>query len=242
MSLEKIEEIKKVGETLKSVEEPLERIPADKEHFQALMDKGQEDLKTAASNESQHLGVSTDEAKKSSFMDEVSKANSQVQKLEEISPEALKKQTAEALAQMDQVKAQLSDPSSTIKPSYQTVLQNRLNHIEDQLKIAVSKMSSETGTPTAGIDPAQHKITAIDQGNAKNPIERFLGFVSHGQYQLENLEKMIDNLQGTGKSMTPANMLAIQIKVGYVQQEIELFTSLLNKALESTKTIMNVQV
>jgi len=45
-----------------------------------------------------------------------------------------------------------------------------------------------------------------------------------------------------GNQLSPATMLLIQIKVGYIQQEIELFTSMLNKALESTKTIMNVQV
>jgi hypothetical protein len=49
-------------------------------------------------------------------------------------------------------------------------------------------------------------------------------------------------MSDNGKQFTAADMLAMQIKVGYVQQEIEFFTSLLNKALESTKTIMNVQV
>jgi hypothetical protein len=44
------------------------------------------------------------------------------------------------------------------------------------------------------------------------------------------------------KEITPANMLRIQMKVSYMQQEIEFFTAVLNKALESTKTIMNVQV
>jgi hypothetical protein len=37
-------------------------------------------------------------------------------------------------------------------------------------------------------------------------------------------------------------MLRIQLKVGYITQEVEFFTAVLNKALESTKTIMNVQV
>jgi hypothetical protein len=37
-------------------------------------------------------------------------------------------------------------------------------------------------------------------------------------------------------------MLAMQVKVGFVQQEMEFFTGMLNKALESTKTLMNVQV
>jgi hypothetical protein len=42
--------------------------------------------------------------------------------------------------------------------------------------------------------------------------------------------------------ISPASMLAIQIKVGFISQELDFFTGILNKALESTKTIMNVQV
>jgi hypothetical protein len=45
-----------------------------------------------------------------------------------------------------------------------------------------------------------------------------------------------------GKEISPANMLRIQMKVGYIQQEVEFFTAVLNQALQATKTVFNVQV
>jgi hypothetical protein len=73
-------------------------------------------------------------------------------------------------------------------------------------------------------------------------MERFLGLLTHSQAQLGNLAGDIKGITTMDKELSPATMLLLQVKVGYIQQEIELFTSMLNKALESTKTIMNVQV
>lgn len=170
----------------------------------------------------------------SSLMEEVKKLNTQVSKVARLSPEELKNQAKSVIAQIDSVKTQLGNvQSGDIKTSYQTLLRNRLTHIDDNLKIALSKAGVEY-TP-----PSPNHIAGI---NSQNPIERFIGYLTHSQYQLEHLSDMVDNLNLNKFQMTPASMLALQIKVGYVQQQIELFTSLLNKALESTKTIMNVQV
>ena len=134
------------------------------------------------------------------------------------------------IGQLENVKTQLKQAHSEIKPSYQTLLRNRLTHIDDNLKIALNKAGVEytPPPPTTGKDNA-------------NPIQKFIGFVTNSQHQLENLTGAVEQISATGQ-ITPANMLAIQMKMGYIQQQIELFTSLLNKALESTKTIMNVQV
>ena len=167
----------------------------------------------------------------SSFMDEVGQAS----KTSTQGPptlDGIKAQTKQAISQMDAVKTQLSQTKGEIKPTYQTALNNRLTHIDDELKIALSKAGVEQ-TPQTAATPHP------DKGN---PLGRFINLVSNSQYQLENLHQTIDQLQVSGKALTPANMLAIQMKMGYIQQQIELFTSLLNKALESTKTIMNVQV
>ncbi|WP_068467263.1 hypothetical protein [Candidatus Protochlamydia phocaeensis] len=169
-----------------------------------------------------------------SLMEEVKKLNSQVSKVSRLSPEELKTQAQAVIAQIDSVKTQLGNvQSGDIKTSYQTLLRNRLTHIDDNLKIALSKAGVEY-TP-----PSPSQVAGI---NSQNPVERFIGYLTHSQYQLEHLSDMVDNLNLNKFQMTPASMLALQIKVGYVQQQIELFTSLLNKALESTKTIMNVQV
>jgi len=166
-----------------------------------------------------------------SLMDEVQKLNTQVSKAKHLSPEDLKHQAKDMIAQLDGIKSRLAEPDVTIKPSYQTLLRNRLTHIDDNLKIALNKAGVEYVSPALS-----------SQFNTTNPIQRFIGSLTSSQYQLEHLHQTIEQLNLTNRQLTPANMLAMQMKVGYVQQQIELFTSLLNKALESTKTIMNVQV
>lgn len=174
--------------------------------------------------------ASSSSSSSNSLMDEVSKLNKGTSSVSGLSPENIKSQTKGAIAQIDQVKTQLSQVNTEIKPSYQTLLKNRLTHIDDSLKIALNKAGVEYSPPPVA-----------STGGDKNAIHKFLGFLTNSQNQLENLNVAVDQFNVSGQ-ITPANMLAIQMKMSYVQQQIELFTSLLNKALESTKTIMNVQV
>lgn len=168
--------------------------------------------------------------KPGSLMDEVRNINAQVSGIGKLSSEDLKNQSKQLIAQIDTVKTQLNQSSPDIKSSYQTLLRNRLTHIDDNLKIALSKAGVEYTPPTPAVT------------GTKNPIEKFLGMLTNSQRQLEHLDQTIETLGARGNQLTPANMLAIQIKVGYMQQQIELFSNLLNQALQSTKTIMNVQV
>lgn len=181
----------------------------------------------------------TDSKKKksssSSLMDEVQKLNKQVTDVAHLSPETLKKQAQDVISQIDQVKAQLSQSQGEIKPGYQTLLRNRLTHIDDNLRIALSKAGVEYTAPPS--------LSADVKGKRANPIEIFISWLSHSQHQLENLNKTVDQLGiGDNSQLSPASMLTMQIKIGHVQHQIELFTNLLNKALEGTKTILNVQV
>lgn len=165
-----------------------------------------------------------------SLMDEVSKLNSRVNELSKQGPEAIKSQAKEAISQLESVKTRLSQPNVEIKPSYQTVMKNRLSHIDDNLKIALNKAGVEY-TPA----PASK---GLESGN---PVRKFINMLSDSQNQIERISSSVGSLDKAG-NLSPTQLLAVQIKMGYVSQQIELFTSLLNKALESTKTIMNVQV
>jgi hypothetical protein len=168
-------------------------------------------------------------SKSSSLMDEVAKLNKNVTNISQLSAESVKSQARDVIAQLENVKTQLSQAQSEIKPSYQTLLRNRLTHIDDNLKIALNKAGVEYTPPQ------------VDATKSTNPLHKFLDLVTNSQHQLENLDVVIDRVNVSGQ-ISPANMLAIQVKMNYISQQIELFTSLLNKALESTKTIMNVQV
>lgn len=166
-----------------------------------------------------------------SLMDEVSKLHKNVSGMSKLSPDKLKAQAKQISSQIEQVKTQLSQSQTQIKPSYQTLMRNRLTHIDENLKIALSKAGVEYTPPPS-----------LGAKTGENPVQKFIGFLTNSQHQLENLQQTVEGFSESGKQLTPANMLAIQMKMGQIQQQIELFTSLLNKALESTKTIMNVQV
>ena len=198
----------------------------DQEGKQKRRQSGTEEIESVAGT------GSNKKAPPSSLIEEVKNLNAQTSTLSRLSPADLQTQAKGLITQIEKVKTQLSQTQSEIKPSYQTLLRNRLSHIDDNLKIALSK---------AGVEVPAAKGT--EPTGKVNPIERFINSLTHSQYELEHLDDTISqlNLSGAGQ-LTPANMLALQIKMSHVQQQVELFTSLLNKALESTKTIMNVQV
>lgn len=233
MTTEKIDEIKRVGKALKSAAsedvadaQELERLPPNKERFDNLMDVKPADPEPRKSAPAESIEPVT----KSSLMDEVRNLHQRVDRFSSINPKDLVAQADEVINHIESIKQKLATPNLEIKPGTQTLLQNKLLHIDDNLRVALSKAGIEYTPPTQ----AETKLV--------NPMERFLGFLTNGQEQLKTLAHEVDMMHLNRKEITPANMLRIQIKVGYIQQEIEFFAAVLNKALESTKTIMNVQV
>lgn len=278
MSTDKLEAVKKVGETLKT--NPAEEMAQNKEHFQSLINSTEplkqtsferldnknfeveeiqnNEIKPAMGDDNvtaQNSGSATDQegrrgkkdssddvegvsgtgSKKTSgsnsIMDDVRSGTTNTSTNTKPTIESLRTQTTESISQIDKAKATLSQSRGEIKPSYQTLLRNRLGHIDDNVKIALNKAGIEN-TPTA----------SVGEAGKSNPAKRFLDMLSNSQDQLEHLQKSLDATNAGGGAISPGNMLAIQMKMNVIQQQIELFTSLLNKALESTKTIMNVQV
>lgn len=243
--IEKIEKVtskSKVGENA-ATSEPLERLPPDKEKFNSLMandsSKANQTLevnKTAQVEKTEIIpGDSRDARKidtaKSSLMDEVRNLDRQVNMAGRATPESLVAQAHDAIAKIDEIKSKLNTPTLELKGSVQNILRSKLSHIDENLKIALNKAGVEYQAP---VNPT----TAASQ----NPIERFLGFLTDGQSKLQSLANDVQVMHLNRKEISPASMLAIQIKVGFITQELEFFTAMLNKALESTKTIMNVQV
>lgn len=223
--INKIEEISDSLETKKTDLESLEgtqRIAPSKEHFDALMSLDQQRAPSI---------VKTDVSGNGSLMDEIRSINHKVDAVSRASPQDLITQAHDVIAQIEDVKAKLATPNLDLKNSVQGLLKNKLSHIDESLKIALNRAGMEYSPQEIGA-----KSTLI------NPIERFIGFLTHGQYQLQKLAHDVEMMHLNKTDLTPASMLAIQIKVGYIQQELEFFANMLNKALESTKTIMNVQI
>lgn len=183
-------------------------------------------------NEIEEVSAARPSGKNSSksIMQEVNKINNNVSDIVNLSPEKIKAQAKSVVSQIENVKTQLSQMQTEIKPSYQALLRNRLTHIDDNLKIALNK---------AGIEYTPPASQVTNQGKT-NPIQTFIGYLTNSQQHISELGGTIEQLND--KKISPAKMLAIQLKMNYIQQNVELFANLLNKALESTKTIMNVQV
>lgn len=117
-----------------------------------------------------------------------------------------------------------------IKPSYYPVLRNHLTHIDDHIKIALSKVGIE-GKGIAE-EPGQKKL---------HPVKQFISYLTHNHQQLEALSSTVASLEHGGQ-FSAQQMLALQYKMHTIQQQVELFSALLNKVIESIKTVMNVQV
>jgi hypothetical protein len=231
MSTEKIEKIEKIKDAARTADggidevQDLERLPPNKDHFDSLVSNAA-DQKSTRSTVSEKIEPVT----KSSLMDEVRNLNSKVDRFAHVNAKDLVAQADEVVKQIDTIKSKLKTPDLELKPATQTLLQNKLSHIDENLRVVMSKAGLEYN-PTTPLD-----------NKTVNPIERFLGFLSNGQSQLASLGNEINQMHLNNKEISPANMLRIQMKVGYITQEIEFFTAVLNKALESTKTLMNVQV
>lgn len=222
---EKIDALEKVGKKIKKAAiDPTdlqpERLAPSKDRFDSLMVK----------NDSTTIDARKVDTSRTSIMDEVTKINSKVEAVKLIPPTELVAQAHQVINQIDMIKQKLNSPNLEIKSSVQNLLRNKLSHIDESLKVALNKVGIEYNTA--------EKVATSPQ----NPIERFLGFLTDGQHKLQTLASDVNTMHLNRQEISPATMLAMQIKVGYIQQELELFTSLLNKGLESVKTIMNVQV
>jgi hypothetical protein len=224
---DKISKIEEISDSMrpKQVEEEIEapaRTPPNKEQFDALMNLDQQRAPTV---------VKTEAVERTSLMDEIRDINHKVDAVSKASSQELVAQAQDVIKQIEEVKTRLASPDLELKGSVQNLLKGKLTHIDESLKVALTR---------AGIEYTPQELGA--KSGLATPIERFIGFLTHGQYQLQKLSNDVEMMHLNGKDLTPASMLAIQIKVGYIQQEVELFANMLNKSLESIKTIMNVQI
>jgi hypothetical protein len=133
-------------------------------------------------------------------------------------------QTVEAgLTRIQNVEVQL--PDATVKK-----LSTHIEHIDQGLR-DVTKL-------TKGVEVGA--IQAI--GKDKPPLVRFLSYLTESDKKLNTFFDELGGLKIGEQKLTPDVLMAIQIKMGFISQELDFFTSMLNKALESTKTVMNVQI
>jgi hypothetical protein len=248
---EKIASVGKVGEAaqknLMDVGQslmPSETSAPDKALFDSLMNQHVE-ASTKVGHPSQDLAIADNQnnSKSKSFIEEVGNLSNKIQTSAHASTDIaakisnIRNKTQVSSRTITKVKKKLETPNIRIKNSFQPPLQNKLSTIKDHIGV-LSK--------TAGIKDLS-QATEFGSGKRGDPLEKlprpvrkFVKLLTEGQSQLEALDKQLTHMGD--QELSPAKLLAIQIKVGHISHELELFSSLLNKAIESTKTIMNVQV
>ncbi|WP_108624024.1 hypothetical protein [Candidatus Similichlamydia epinepheli] len=76
----------------------------------------------------------------------------------------------------------------------------------------------------------------------KNIFGRFCGLIVNSERDLSTLEKELTHMTQKDSAWHPAQLYLVQVRVSHLSQKVEFFTSLMNKALESSKQIMNTQI
>ncbi len=215
---EKIEKVGKISSILDGDEkvDRFSKIVPNREYFEHLMEQ-------KVSKEQVAETTRVDEMKKPTPMEEVERVSRQRGfNRDRPSLKDLVTQAENTVEQFESVKRKLATPELDLKPSVQNVIRSKLSHIDESLKIALSKV---------GVDyvPPEKPKGLI------SPVQRFLGLLTSSQGQLESLGAEAQRLQDNKDQLSASSLLAIQMKVGLIQQQLEFFSNMLNKALESTK-------
>ena len=165
---------------------------------------------------------------------EMSMNEKRIERLQPITIEQIVKQTDDLRSKVQDTISQVEnlqkqDARITVSPAGDAILTDKLLHVEKSLGTTLGKVGVEV--PVQDVAPP-----------SRNPIVKYLNYLSNSDSQLNTLISEIQSMDPVGKRMQPEQLLAIQVKVNFVRQQIELFTNVLNKAVEGTKTIMNIQV
>ena len=149
-------------------------------------------------------------------------------------------------AQANDLRRQIERPRAVLIAEMENnpqVVQNLAIHDPGSIAIATGHMEHID----RGLREIAHMTTGVEVGSLvptgeKSPAVRFLSYLTESDKKLGNFVDEINSLKLGEKKLSPEILLAVQVKLGFVQTELEFFSATLNKALESTKTIMNIQI
>ncbi len=226
---ERIEKIEKLDKSVVEIdqidqfgqadrEQPM-RVEPNKEYFERLMVEG-----TSTQRPEHDLSEAVKKITPMEAATPTSRTSSRIPSTQEIIAQA-----NDAAQRMESIKYKLATPGLELPKNEVHSLKNKLSHIQDSINVALGKVGLDYTPPDA-------------PKGLISPLQKFIGYMTHGQHQLESLSTEINSLAIQKEQLDPGKMLAIQAKMGFINGELEFFASALNKTLESFKTIMNVQV
>lgn len=124
---------------------------------------------------------------------------------------------------------ELNTPKLKLKQSQRWLLKQKLSNSNAHLRSANEKL---------GIPPSP----PFEEPEEGGPIYKFLTYLTDGQKQISLAHQQLSDLNASGKTLTPSDLLLIQIKLAKAQQELEYSSVVLSKAVDDMKTLMNVQL
>lgn len=132
---------------------------------------------------------------------------------------------------------------SELRPSVRQLLDSKINTLNNQFNTISTELKLPPLDEVSYNDNNFLTSLKIGDGELIKPVEKFFNFIVRGEKQLYTLESEIDAAFAGGDSIpNPGVMLKLQLKMTHVSQQLELFTSMLNKGLESSKTVFNTQI
>lgn len=127
------------------------------------------------------------------------------------------------------LQTQLNKKNLNLRQSQKYLLRNKLTSANQNIRAAAKKTGVDVGEPPA-------------QLNRNNPVVKFLGILSDSQDQLKNAQLKIQQMNADGESVSPGNLLSVQVKLAKAQQELEYSSILLSAAVSDIKTLFNIQL
>lgn len=140
--------------------------------------------------------------------------------------DAARTKFADAISKVEETDKK--NPDLRVSRAHDAILTDKLIHVDSNLQTALSKVGVE--------------VKAQDVAPSSSPLRKYLNYLTNSDKQMHTLVSEIQGFNVTNQRLKPEQLLSLQIKINYIQQQIEFFTNILNKAVEGTKTIMNIQV
>lgn len=124
---------------------------------------------------------------------------------------------------------ELNTPKLKLKQSQRWLLQQKFSNANAHLRSANEKLGNPPSPP-------------FEEPKEGGPVVKFLSYLADGQNQLKLAHQKLNELNASGKTLQPADLLLIQIKLAKAQQEMEYSSVILSKSIDDMKTLMNVQL
>lgn len=141
----------------------------------------------------------------------------------------LQNQVASAQSTLGDMSTHLSTPGLKLSRSQQYLLKNKFSEATSRLQSANQKLGAET-VPAPKFTPGM------------NPVEKFLGYITNGQAQMQAARQKIQALNDSGQNIAPGQLLLVQTDMAQAQKLLEYSSVLLSNAVSAFKSLMNIQL